>query len=964
MTTLRLTPFAGMIIGALVSLSLLSPIAWYIDDRLTRGLYEEERAQILTEAAKLRSEVEGNLTLALSLTRGLEAPYAINGELSPKEFALLARELIFELPYVRNIGVTEGTIFKYVYPLHKNATLIGQDFKDLKEQWPAVKAAIENRMTILAGPLPLLQGGTGLIQRTPVFRKKGGVNGEFLGLVSIVINIDKLLAPVNATNLRVAFRKSTTIDGTGAVFWGDPNLFNEDMDPVITTVKLPSDVWIMSVVPGELWGSRVTDQLSQTHAIIYGLLVLALLAFTAAGYYEATRRQLDQAFQKGQAKYLGLLENAPDAMIFLDTGGNIFEANHKAHELLDYRERTLEGLPFETFVSGFGPETDKNIWQDLISRLQTTSLLEGEEIKVRSGSGVLRDTEISMGYSGTNEDRHITVILRDVTEKRELQYQRNLAEEMLHEAIDTIPDGFAIYDSNDRLFLFNEAYLKIYIESAEAIKTGATFRDIINYGVERDQYPEAGKSQLDREKWMDKRLHSHRNPPTEAIVQKTASGRWLKITERLTATGLIVGVRTDITDVKRTADELVKKRDLLESQAAELRALAKEYLDAKVKAEAATQAKSEFLAIISHELRTPMTSILGISDLLLSSVLSDPQKKQVSQLRLSATDLLGLLNDILDFSKFEAGKFDLEIVNFDLKHIVNSVTDLIDPAADAKGVDVTSLFVPDTPDILLKGDGNRLRQIILNLTSNAIKFTEQGQVTIEVKTQALETDMMQVEILVRDTGIGITPEQQEALFTPFTQADNSTTRKYGGTGLGLSICKKLVEAMNGTISVNSAKGEGSAFTVHLELPKGDIDTALISSPKAKGLERTSKVTGLNILLAEDVAVNRMIVSTVLTKWGHHVEEAVNGLDAVERASGDNVFDLILMDMQMPEMDGCDAAIAIRGKECNNRNVPIIALTADIRADQNERYAEAGLKVFLSKPVDWDQLEKAIEQYCS
>ncbi len=964
MATSRHTPFGGMIIGALISLSLLAPFAWYISDRLTGGLLEEERAQIISEASQLRSEIEGKLTLALSLTRGLEAPYAIKGKLSPEEFTLFARELIFEIPYVRNIAVTEGTVFKYVYPLHGNSTILGMDYKDLESQWPKVKAGIDSRATIIDGPLTLLQGGIGLIQRTPVFRKSGGVSGEFLGLVSIVINVDKLLAPADVTNMQVALRKSSTVKGTGTVFWGNPGLFDENKNPVITTIKLPNDVWIMSVMPKEQWGSRVASQVFKTRLTVYGFLILAVISFAAAGYYEATRRQLNLAFQKGQAKYLGLLENAPDAMIFLDTDGNIFEANRKAHELLDYREGTLEGLSFEKFVSGFGPEAEQNLWQDMISRLQTSPLLEGEEIKVRSGTGILRDTEISMGYSGEGEGRHITVILRDVTDKRELQYQRNFAEEMLREAIDTIPDGFAIYDSNDRLFLFNEAYLEIYAESAPAIKTGATFREIVSYGLEKGQYPEAGKTQLEREKWLDGRLFKHRNPTSEAVVQQTAAGRWLKITERLTSSGLIVGVRTDITDVKRTADELAKKRDLLETQTVELRALAKEYLDAKEKAEAATQAKSEFLAIISHELRTPMTGILGISDLLLSSSLSDEQNKQLSQLRLSATDLLRLLNDILDFSKFEAGKLDLEIVDFDLKSIVDGVAELVDPAADAKGVDVSCLFSPDTPELMLKGDGNRLRQIILNLTSNAIKFTNQGKVTIEVETQALEADKMQVEILVRDTGIGITPEQQKVLFKPFTQADNSTTRKYGGTGLGLSICKKLVEAMNGTISVNSVEGEGSEFKINLEMLKGDPQANLETLPESRELERTGKVTGLNILLAEDVALNRMIVSTVLTKWGHHVEEAVNGLDAVERASGDNTFDLILMDMQMPKMDGCDAAIAIRGKDCSNRNVPIIALTADIQADRNERYAEAGLNAFLSKPVDWGRLEEVIERYCA
>ncbi len=965
MSKLSLTPIIGMIIGVLASFVLFFPIAFYIDVRLTDSYLEEERTEVLQEAAQLRRDIESDLNLALSLTKGMEAPYAIKGNLSLSEFNLLAKELTSQLTFVRNIAVTEGTVFKYVFPEKGNESVLGLDYKNIKTQWPAIEKAIQTQSTIIAGPLELIQGGIGLIQRTPVYEKSGGIKGAFLGLVSVVINVDNLLASAKNTNLTVAFRK-LDLDGTPhAVFFGDATLFEQEHQAIQSDIFHRGGAWQMAVAPKNKWGSTVQDEISKLHFVLYGFLSCILLVSAYAGYYEVNRRQLSNAFKNGRARYLSLLENAPDAMLFLDQDGKIDEGNRKAVKLLAFDNGGMRGRSIETLLPAIKNTDIFSSWDVLLENLRQSNSLEGLEAKVQNGKGITFDAEISVGFAGDTKSQQVILTLRDVTEKRQLQFERNLAEETLREAINTIPDGFAIYDAQDRLYLFNDAYAEIYSASAAALQIGTNFKEIIKFGLDNGQYPQAGKTLEDQQKWMKERLEAHLDPEPKTIIQQTSEGRWLKITERRTPSGLIVGIRTDVTDIKATEAELREKQNLLEVQASELRGLAKEYLQAKVKAEDATQAKSEFLAIISHELRTPMTGILGLTDILLASDPDASQQNHLDQLKLSATSLLELLNDILDYSKFEAGKLELEKTEFNVIQIGKAVIELLGPVAASKSIKLHSTINVTDDDCVFLGDGNRVRQILLNLASNAVKFTESGQVTILIEPETVFENYVDILFKISDTGIGISEQQITGLFEPFSQADSSTTRKFGGTGLGLSICKKLVSAMGGVISVESELGKGSEFSFVLRLTRGDPAKLVSETDKARNL-LTRNVDGtspkLSILLAEDVDINRMIVSTVLKKWGHTVEEVVNGKEAVDKASGDEQFDLILMDMQMPEMDGCDAAIAIRQMKGANSNTPIIALTADIQASQNERYNQAGLDAFLHKPVDWDMLEEAILKF--
>jgi signal transduction histidine kinase/DNA-binding NarL/FixJ family response regulator len=361
------------------------------------------------------------------------------------------------------------------------------------------------------------------------------------------------------------------------------------------------------------------------------------------------------------------------------------------------------------------------------------------------------------------------------------------------------------------------------------------------------------------------------------------------------------------------------------------------------RADAAARAKSEFLAIMSHEIRTPMNGVLGMAHLLLDTPLSTSQRRQVETLRDSGQALLTILNDILDFSKMEAGRLELVVEDFDLGRVVGSVTALMSPRAGEKGLRLRTSVAADVP-LALRGDAGRLRQVLLNLVGNAIKFTERGEVSLEVSSHVAPGERVPLRIVVRDTGIGIPPEAQARLFQEFTQVDASATRRHGGTGLGLAICRRILRAMDGDIAVESRPGAGAAFTMEVALERALSPLPPETDAGAPG------VPPLRILLAEDNPVNREVGLGLLQRHGHQVTVVTNGTEAVEAARA-GVFDVILMDVHMPVMDGTEASRRIRGLPGPAARVPIVALSASVLRDEVEVCFEAGMDEFLGKPID-------------
>ena len=419
---------------------------------------------------------------------------------------------------------------------------------------------------------------------------------------------------------------------------------------------------------------------------------------------------------------------------------------------------------------------------------------------------------------------------------------------------------------------------------------------------------------------------------------------WSKLVSKEDS-GTRIALCHDITERNRLEAQVEETVRSLDRQASELQ-------KARDAAEDASKAKSAFLAMMSHEIRTPMTGIIGMAEFLSAMDMNSAQRVYVNTMLSSARTLLSILNDVLDYSRIEADKLTLESTAFDVVALVNDMVRLFSAKASENG-NIVIADLGEPPTLIVQGDPTRLRQILGNLVSNAVKFTKQGRITVRMR-HAPAGDGIRLRFEVEDTGIGIPEAEMRRLFQPFSQVDAGTARKFGGTGLGLAISKRLVGMMGGEIDATSSFGRGSVFRFSCLVGKGTLS---IPEPESQEIP----VEPMDILLVEDNAVNRMIIQVGLEKRRHRVTVVENGLEAYEAAASRR-FDLILMDMQMPIMDGPEATRQIRTLPKPLSDVPIVALTADAINDHRDAYVAAGLDGFLTKPVDWHALDAILVRH--
>jgi two-component system sensor histidine kinase/response regulator len=644
-------------------------------------------------------------------------------------------------------------------------------------------------------------------------------------------------------------------------------------------------------------------------------------------HIDITQRKEAEAHMQGHYERLvTFMETLPDAAVLKDGKGRWQLTNRTAREMFNIEDFSWQGKTDDELAE-FRPawerdhslcqETDERVWQ------AKQMVINYKEI-LGKGNRIFEVRKMPLFFPDGRR-KALVIIGRDITTERLAEEKLKRSEEFLAQTQQIAGLGSWRQDfPSNREEWSPEMYRILELDPGHAKASSSSFLQVV--------HPD------DRQKVSEAYTESALNKGAFCLEYRLlmADGRIKYVLER---------GETEYDEEGRPVRSIGSVLDITERKKIE-----QKLIEAQQHAEAASQAKSTFLANMSHELRTPMNGIIGMSKLALETELTVEQRNYVNKAHSSAELLLGILNDILDFSKIEAGKMELEIIHYQLHVVFDNVCNIIGLKAEEKGLLLHVDIAGNVPDSL-QGDPLRLGQILVNLVNNAIKFTEKGSVTVSVTLLEQTEKEVVLHFSVIDTGIGMTPDQQNRLFQLFSQADSSITRKYGGTGLGLSICKRLVEMMGGEIRAESAYGQGSSF--HFTLPQKIGNPPAQHEDSASMDEDVKRLQGCKILLVEDNKINQELAELMLTRQGIEVHVVDNGKEALS-ALDEQEFDGVLMDIQMPVMDGYTACATIR-EDPRYQNLPIIALTANVMAGDQEKSRKAGMNGHIGKPFREEEM---------
>lgn len=615
--------------------------------------------------------------------------------------------------------------------------------------------------------------------------------------------------------------------------------------------------------------------------------------------------------------------------------------------ILVVREDNAEILFVNDAATGDRPTSELiglpagNIYEDPAQRLKLA--------RTMSENGRVDAVEVQLNVAGTGfiwaliSSRRIEfgghpaflTTWSEITELKAAHEEITLGTEILETTMNSVDQGIVMIDAGHRIVAANNRYAELTWMTPGYLETRPLWVDMMREAARLNWFGD-----IDTEELIAKQLAA-RSGATEPEIHdyRRSDGVELEFWSRALPGGGWVQSVTDVTERLRTQHALEK---------------------AKEDAEAATAAKSEFVAVVSHEVRTPMNGVLGMARLMLDTPLSKKQRDFARTIVDSGEALLTILNDLLDISKLEAGKLELEDIDFSPAAVIKDAIDIWTPRTREKGLSLTTKNSDGVPAVLL-GDANRLRQILLNLVSNAVKFTARGEVAIHVDGAVLADKRYEMRITVADTGIGVSADAANKMFQPYTQADASTARKYGGTGLGLSICRRLVDLMGGTIVLASEVDKGSTFTLTLPFSISDQDAAAFEqtqSPSGGTLQDVAGI-GLRVLIVEDNLINLKVAENMVGNLGHLVTTVENGREAVDMLADGAAFDVILMDRHMPILGGIEATREIRQMDGAVRTIPIIAVTAAVTELEIQTCLDAGMDEVVSKPIDPAELVAAL-----
>ncbi len=671
------------------------------------------------------------------------------------------------------------------------------------------------------------------------------------------------------------------------------------------------------------------------------------------------RRLAQEALIKNEEKYRTLVEN-------VNVG--IYRSSYKDDRFMQFNSAMVRLLGYNS-ISSLMESSFKNIFQkhsdseNFYEQLSQNRSIKDKVLALRKidGTPVWVSCSANAEFDGNHNLLWIDGIMQDITERMLAEEALKESEEKYRAITSSAKDAVLIMNMDERITYWNLAAQKMFGYSQE---------EMLDQGIYKILIPdEFNKGSFSSVLGIDEGMTNEEG----VTFELTAFGAEKKIfpVEISISPAIIKGSRfaavyiRDITERKKAEDELTQHKEHLEelvvARTSDLQEANEELYISKEKADAANIAKSEFLANMSHEIRTPINGIIGLSTLLLDANLTLEQNEQVKLISMSADSLLNLVNDILDFSKIEAGQLSLEDIPFDLNMILNFVIETLKYSAKEKGLSLDYYIQPETPNHLI-GDPERLKQVVLNLCFNAIKFTESGGVFINCQLISSNGVDAFLQVTVTDTGIGVAEDKVDLIFESFMQSDNSVTRKYGGTGLGLTISQRIVEMMGGKIWVDSNLGEGSNFHFTIKCGVQTQQQRKIEEEKLKKNKiLKSNSHSIHILLVEDHPVNQKVGMKMLQNNGYIVTLAQNGFEAVDYVKNRD-FDLVLMDIQMPIMDGVEATSLIRDRErTTGKHVPIVAVTANAMKGDRELYLSSGMDYYVTKPIRRDELFAVIEQ---